>query len=141
MNWITLTAADVSAALDADRMEQARRMALEPGQADPIAAAIENAVLHVRGYTARFTVNGPEGTVPDFLKRTTVALVAGDLLNRIGVAAMTEGVKSPAELAQKRLEALTEADFPSGTTTGAVASGVASSTTRLATRTKMEGIY
>jgi len=111
MDWIAITADDLPSVIDGDRLEQARRLALAPGQTDPVATAIANAVLHVRGYTRRFVVNGPEGTVPDFLKRTTLLLIAADVLNRIGVGGLTEGVKSPSELAQKRLDGLRPEDF------------------------------
>lgn len=98
MPWQTISAADVKASLSGPEMAAMQGAALAPGQVDPLAQIMAQAVEEVRGYIAAASNPLELGAkVPTKLVRATVVLIRYRLLTRLPL-------NSPALIEQRRRE-------------------------------------
>lgn len=84
MAWSSITESDLLNVVNAADLATLRAAALKDGQADPIAPTISLVVNLVRGYCAKVTTLGPDGTVPDTIKLPVLEIIAVRIYTRVG---------------------------------------------------------
>ena len=86
MPWVAITEADVVKVLAGPELDSYRSAALEDGQADPVAPAIDAVTQEIHGYVQACARNvlGPDGTIPSRLLDCALALLAVRIPARVG---------------------------------------------------------
>ncbi len=83
MPWILLSSEHIDGALAAAEVTALRTLQVAPGQADPVAEALDRAAAEVQGYVGtRYLVDQP-GTVPDQLLSAAISIARWRLLGRL----------------------------------------------------------
>jgi hypothetical protein len=150
MPWTTLTAAQLRSRLAGAEIS-ALKSYLTTGDSDPLAEILTAAIGTVRGYIAGNPDNqlGAGVTVPDTLTETTLVLARHALLTRLPVSSLlTEGRRQDNQDALKRLGDVAAGRFkieqPETASTAVISAGagvqVATSATRIASRTQLSGL-
>jgi hypothetical protein len=85
MAWISITAADLKTRFAGAEYNSVTAAALNTGQAaaDLVTEEISSAINEVRGYIPPNVPRGEDGTIPDELKRATLALIVYAILTRL----------------------------------------------------------
>ena len=90
MNWLTITVDDLKAVVLSEIIDTAQTL-ITPGQADPVASAIEDAVVEVRAIVAAGNaLNADPATVPRSLRALTARRAVFALLERAEIALTTD---------------------------------------------------
>jgi phage gp36-like protein len=147
MSWITITSTDVQTRLTGVELSALQKVALAPGQPDPLDDVISKVVDEVRGYIAANPKNtlGGADTVPQKLLSASLAIIRYRLATRLPVKSiLTEDrVKENAD-AIRLLERVADGKFavedPVTGDTAGISIQLAYKPTRIATREKLSGL-
>lgn len=152
MSWRAITEADVLTQISGDELAAVRAAALQALQADPLAPTITQVTKEVRGFVAgcsRNVLDADGAKIPDELIGFAVAMIVPRLMARVAGLSIDKdevrrGAQKDALAVMGKVAscdfAIEQTDTP---TTAVVNTGsvqVISSTTRRATRAKMEGL-
>lgn len=152
MSWRAITEDDLKTQISGDELSAVRDAALADEQEDPVQPTIDQVTKEVRGFVAacsRNVLDADAAKVPDELIGYAVAIVVPRLMGRLaGLAIDKEEVrKTAASNALSVLRDVAACDFAieqtEDPTTATVNNGdvqVVSSTTRITTRTKLNGL-
>lgn len=150
MSWITLTTDDLLAGLSGPEKSALQTAAKAVGQGDPLAEHVANVTNEVRGYVAACAKNslGPDGTLPSELKSDAVAIARWRAATRLNIASILSPAREKEyDNANTKMRDVAKCAFAiiaPATPAAAQASGtsvqVVSSTTRQATRDKLNSL-
>jgi len=151
--WITLTVANVKERFAGAEYNSVTAAALNTGQdaTTLVEQSISRITNEVRGYIPSSTPRGENGTIPDELERSALALIVYDVLTRLPSlkALLTEERKDAEAAAREQLKLCSRGDFRVTPPETAAAPedqppvnkiSVINSRERTATRTTMSGL-
>lgn len=148
MAWITISAADVEAALTVEELNKYREAGASESQPDPLTPILANAELEVRGFIGATYPMATTG-VPDVLKNVTLDIVVHRLCKRLNYEEGDQRKKAYDE-AIDLLTMIAKGDLPMAIDTptteaappeGPGGSELVSSTTRTYKGSDLDGIY
>ena len=124
MSWISITEADLLVVISGPELKGLRKAALGRSQVDPVAPAIENTVLEVRGYVANCARNQSDADdtkIPPELKNAALDLIIIDVMKRAGgtmidpKSARAEAARAATKLLERTADCKFTVSQPSGT--------------------------
>jgi len=147
MAWDAIAETDVVTHISGDELEALRAAALADGQADPVQPSIDQITGQVRGYIAACAKNNLDSDttkIPDRLLGAACDMVIAEIIARVPGYELDEGRQDKYDKAIRLMEQVAACKFaiddPNTGSDPGIAIEQADSTTRLATRDKLNGL-